>query len=190
MKTILTTLCVCLLLSCQIDPCGSSPEAFVDKYEQFIDDLDEKELAFDDKSWEDHDRKFKKYVKECYPNYEDDLSRKEERRFAQSTAKYYLIKYGKGLQYQYNHDPEEFSRIVGDNVESIVDAYGDEFEEMFESFMEENGDNLEQLAEDIGDAVERFVENIDEEQIQKSVDWLEEIVNNIEVEISHDKKKN
>ena len=190
MKTILTLFFGTMLLaSCQFDPCGSSPEAFVDKYERFIDDLDEKQLSFDDKSWEDHDRKFKTYVQECYENFEDDLSRKEERRFAQSTAKYYLIKYGKGLQYQYEGDPEEFSRIIGDNVEAIVDEYGDEFEEMFESFMEENGDNIEQLAEDIGDAVERFVNDIDEEKIQKSVDWLEELVENIEIEINTDKKK-
>ena len=109
----LATSMIVLLGACSsMNPCGNNKTTFLNNFETFIEEIESEKLEFADEKWENYDLKFRKYVDECYDEFEDDLTRSEESDFAANTVKYYYVKYGQGIYEQYKDDGEGFINLL------------------------------------------------------------------------------
>ena len=132
MKILLAVVFALSLTSCALDQCGPTKEAFLEKYENFVDDVESKDLEGSKKEWERVDKKFDKYLNECYTEYKDDLSQSEQSEFALNTMRYYYNKYGKDFYDKMDSNPEEFAKVVSENVEEFLHKYEDDIEDILE----------------------------------------------------------
>lgn len=122
----LQILLICLTLvsftACDfMSPCGASKEEFLMNYNTFIEEIKAKDLAYDAKEWESHDREFKKIVDECYKKYEADLNGKEEVEFWTNALAYYYYRYGTNMIAVLNDSSDELSVTISEKVDEVIE---------------------------------------------------------------------
>jgi hypothetical protein len=159
-------LAIVLFTACSINPCGPGKKQFLKNFDAFITDIEDQSLAYESEKWEDYDLKFKKFVKECYPEYEEDLTRKEDDQFVANTMKYYYLKYGKGLYEQYKNNGDELADLIGQNLEE---------------FLEINRDATEKL-------IKNIEENIDAEKIEDFLNEVSDFLNDLDIKLEINKE--
>ena len=88
-------LLTCFGVSCDFDPCGSTPEAFVERSEDFFAQAAEADYPVGSPDWKLYDERIEALVNECYPKHEDALSAEQDERFWKGVGTYYVQRYGK-----------------------------------------------------------------------------------------------
>jgi len=150
-----------LLSSCSVDPCGNNSSAFLENFEEFVEDVEDQELEYEDDKWEDLDIRFHRYTKDCYENFEDDMDNEEKGELYATVSRYYISKYGNGILSQLKNDNLEIWNEFKRNIKENVEIEGEGFEEFLlsleesidkekvKSFLDKIGDTLKEIAEDI-----------------------------------------
>jgi len=82
-------------VSCDVDPCGSTPEAFVHRADDFFDQANEADYPASDDAWQVYDERFQELVEVCYPQHEEALTREQDRQFWADVSSYYVRRYGR-----------------------------------------------------------------------------------------------
>lgn len=161
MRQILLLTILALAVGCQqMNPCGFSSNAFLDNYEDFVDDVAEKDLGTKAKAWEPHDQRFEKFVDECYPNYENDLTRSEQSRFAATTVKYLYHRYAGSFvnDLEDNETLERELEELGKTIGTYAEKFGAEVSVAMDELVRElDREKLNKMFEDIG----KFFEDLD-----------------------------
>lgn len=111
------TFTACDLMS----PCGANKEEFLANYDQFIQEIKEKDLAYDASEWETHDRKFKKIVEQCYETHKAEMNASEEVEFWTNALAYYYYRYGTDMVAVLNDGSDELSVTISENVEEVIE---------------------------------------------------------------------
>jgi hypothetical protein len=148
--SVIIVLCTGVFLSCQVIQCGADKDAFLSKYDQFIERVDRLDLEVSDKGWEKYDRQFKQYIEDCYDQYEKDLSMRERRRFWMKTLKYYATRYGEGMLNELSKK-DGISERAGRNIEEALNTTGRELEDFVNKTLGEIEDLVKSAGKDIED---------------------------------------
>ncbi len=85
----------CFGVSCDFDPCGSTPEAFVTRADDFFEQTRAATYDASDNKWKVYDERLQELVEICYPQHEDELNRAQRREFWADVSDYYVQRYGK-----------------------------------------------------------------------------------------------
>ena len=157
-KGVLIFLSCLAIAACSMLPCGASKDAFLSKYENFIDEVDDADMQVSDQQWERHDEEFRKYVEECYEQYEENMSARERRRFWMKSLKYYAIRYGEGMMEELSREDSNFDLKIRQNISETLELSGQELE----AFFEKNGQELEELLEGLSSDLEELADKISE----------------------------
>lgn len=83
------------LTACDVDPCGSTPEAFATRAERFFEEAAAADYAASDDAWELYDERLRELVEECYPRHEAELTREQSRAFWAGVGEYYVQRFGR-----------------------------------------------------------------------------------------------
>ena len=117
-----------VLTSCSQLECGSNPDALLDNFENFVDQVGTLDLDFESKQWAIHDKRFEHFLEDCYEHHEEQMTKRQRRRFWLKTMKYLKIRYGTSVIRQL------FSSEDANGIESFFDS-GD-LEDLKERFKE------------------------------------------------------
>ena len=170
-QTILALLAVISLGSCQITTCGVNKEQFLDNYERFVASVNDRDLSYRSEDWKALDEKYKKFTKECYPEYRDQMTQDEKERYYGASIKYYAYKYGKS-----------FKKLSENEGEALVNALENELDDAFDGF----GDKIDAFAK-------RLEESIDEDKIQDAADrfsdFMERLADDIDKAVNEQDSK-
>jgi hypothetical protein len=112
-----TSFSACNLMS----PCGSSKEEFLTNYNAFIENIKEKDLAYDANEWETYDRDFKEIVEGCHEKYKAEMSISEEVDFWTNALAYYYYRYGTDMISVLSDSSNELSVTISENVDTVID---------------------------------------------------------------------
>lgn len=82
-------------VSCDLDPCGSTPEVFVERSRDFFEQAKAANYEASDVKWEVFDERLKELVEVCYPQHEEMLSNEADRQFWAGVSSYYVQRFGK-----------------------------------------------------------------------------------------------
>lgn len=149
---------VLLLPSCTEVQCGGSKANFQNQFDNFLEKVDELEYDLDSKKWKPFDDRFRLFVEECYPHYEDEMSRAEKSRFWMKTLEFYSDRYGNEMADAFADHGELISEEVVENLEEVLEETGRKLED----FLEKNGDELESLFDQVGKDIESWAEKLQE----------------------------
>jgi len=132
-------------------PCGNSKEDFLEKYETFVEQVEEENLATNSDEWEQHDREFKQMVEKCYEMY--DLSLTEEVEFWANAMVYYSNRYGSEAMSALNDESNDISVEISENLEEVFD---DPEAMMDKIFGAEKSDDLKDLFKEATKDMEKW----------------------------------
>jgi len=155
-----------------VGDCANDKEAFLENYNDFMDEVDDLDLSSSDEEWKEYDARFKKMTEECYEIYEEDMSVREIRKFWGKTVSFYVDRYGKGFAEELADDNSDLNISIKKNFadakidlkEALEDAdininiNGEELEEM----LEELGGDIEKMGEKWGKKLEEIFEKKDD----------------------------
>ena len=155
--SLLAIACLMTVSSCEMVTCGPGKDAFLAKYNKFIEKVDKLDLEASDQSWEKYDKSFKHYVDDCYELYEDEMSTREQRKFWIKSLKYYATRYGEGMLNEFSKE-DAISDKVKDNIEEVLDATGRDLED----FLDKNMNEIEDLVRDVSRDIEEWASKLKE----------------------------
>ena len=131
-----------------------------------MDNIEDSGYDKDHRKWNDNDEQFQQYVKECYENFEDDMTNKETREFWGRAMKYYFKKFGNNVDLE--QKGAEIGRLIEDNLGDVSEELGNAFknididinidEEKVNELFNELGSDLEKLGKKWGKILEEIVE--------------------------------
>ena len=194
-----------LMTNCSLQsPCGNDKDQFLYNFHKFIKDIKDQELAYNDENWEDHDLAFKKYTKECYPQFKEELTRADKEEYFENTMNYYVSKYGEGLAKQYAEDGGIMIEQIAEGIEDWMETEGQDIKSKVEDWLENDGKEIElrieewmetegkQIGRKMEEVFKELEQSIDEEKVEQAIrkfgDFLKDFELNINVE--EDKKGN
>lgn len=131
-------------------------EAYLEKYENFIDRVSSEHSSFAESDWEEADEMFDKFNNEWYNKFEDELTWKEEILIKKLAAHYY---YCKGT-----HSAKSY---WDKNLKEDYIELQKKLEHYIENDMDEDVEALMEQAKMMGDSAMIFVEDVIEEIEEK-----------------------
>lgn len=122
LKLLIAILAITSFTACNLmSPCGNSKEDFLNNYNAFIENIKEKDLAYNADEWEIYDRDFKQIVEECHGKYKDEMTVSEEIDFWTNALAYYYYRYGTDMISVLNDSSNELSVVISENVDEFID---------------------------------------------------------------------
>jgi len=161
--------------------CSVSKSGFLLNFDTMIKKIAEEELRSNDATWESYDSKFKKFVEECYPSYEEQMTLQEKKEFWYKTFEYTWYRHGiQTMELLFDdHDPfyshitTETQKVYGEDLSPVVERLLEEvIPEQFGELFNEIGTDLEKLwenglKEDVEKWGRRKLETIFKEELFK-----------------------
>lgn len=147
-KTIFILLFLLSITSCA----PQSKDTYMERYQNFINEIDEKSKDYSEQDWEKADKKYKKFNEDWYLRFEDDFTWKES---------IILSKY----KFQYNlkkariNSKEFFDTYIKNDYEKLKE----QIKNYSENDMNEDIKFLLEQAKEIGDSAKKTIEDIFEE---------------------------
>jgi hypothetical protein len=116
--TIILLGCICLglLPSCKKN-CPDSLEAFNDKINALVKDINNRKRLKTDNNWDIIDKKFRNAVFECYPKFSAQRSQSEAIYFWENALGYAFVRYGADLLKKYGKT-DRLLLMIGENLNS------------------------------------------------------------------------
>lgn len=81
--------------ACDVDPCGSTAEAFARRADDFFAEAKAADHDASAPAWDLYDERLRLLVEDCYPRHEAELSREQERAFWRGVSAYYVHRFGR-----------------------------------------------------------------------------------------------
>ncbi len=182
MRLFITLVFACSLVNCSLlqSPCGNDKDEFLYNFHKFVKEVKNEDLTYDDQSWEDFDLTFKKFTKECYPTYKEELTRADREEYFENTMGYYVTKYGEGLAKQFEDEGEVVIEQIRESIEDWFDNEGKDLERKIEEWVETDG---KELGRKLEETFKKLEESIDEEKIEDALKRFGEFLEGIEINI-------
>lgn len=146
------------MTSCKEVACGGSASNFQNQFENFLEKVDELEYDTDDKRWKVFDERMRLFIDECYPLYEEELSKSDKSEFWIGTLAYYSNRYGDEIADAFASHGELIAEEVVENLENVFAETGKKLED----FLNENEGEIERLFTEIGRDIESWAERLEE----------------------------
>ncbi len=77
--------------------CSVSKSGFLTNFNTMVKTVGDKELKSSDDQWTSYDQKFEKFIDECYPSYEENMTDDEKQEFWLKSVEYYWYRHGLGF---------------------------------------------------------------------------------------------
>lgn len=159
-RFIFITISLLFLNSCsQINPCGFSKDAFLANYNNLIAEVSQKDKSFSESNWKTYDNRFRTLIEDCYDQWEEDMSFREQRKFWGSSLKYYYNRYGDSLATELLDENNEVSVKIQDELDEI---WGDSEAALKDILNDLGGDEVKDLLKDISKDIEKWGEKLEE----------------------------
>lgn len=152
--------------SCSVDQCGTNKDKFLSNYNKLMDTIEDSGYDKENRKWNDNDEKFQQYVKECYENFEDDMTNKETKEFWGRAMSYYFKKFGQNVDLE--QKGAEIGKLLEENIGDVSKELGNALknididinidEEKMEEIFEELGSDIEKLGKKWGKILEDVIE--------------------------------
>jgi len=155
-----------LLTSCATDPCGNDKDDFLKKFNTLVDKIEAIDYDTENSKWEGYNDEFKNLVEECYKIHEDDLSRREERKFGKQVAVYYVKTFTGNVDIEKH--AAEFGKMLDENMGDISNQISKAVEgididinlddQEIEALFEELGSDIDKMGKKWGKKLEKILE--------------------------------
>ena len=140
---------VLFLVSC-LNP--TSKESYIEKFERFVDRVEQNHTKYNDKDWEWSDSQFKKYNKDWYLKFSDEFTLSDQIKIKSLIIRYHSYK-----------NKEDISEVLKQLFKEDIDDVQKKVEEYFENDMEEDLGTIIEGATAIGDSALKVLEDVIQE---------------------------
>ncbi len=145
-KYILVVGLVVLMMSC-LAP--NSKEAYLEKFERFINRVEQNHKKYTDKDWEWADGQFQKYNTEWYLKFKDEYTLQDQLKIKGLIIRFYSYK-----------NNEEINEVLNNLFKEDVDDVRKKIKEYIDKDMDEDINKLLEGAAAIGDSAVKVLEDI------------------------------
>lgn len=156
--TIYSFILILAFSACQQDFCFTK-EQFLESYDNFISEIDNKEaISTEDKA--NYEARFQDLVEKCYKKYKPEMSLKEKQNFWKSSVTYYLAKEGDNISINISKEKSAFEEYVESEISEVITDSSKGFLSSLETLFDEN---LPNLFHNIADEIEKFADELESE---------------------------
>ncbi len=127
----------------------TSKESYMEKFESFVERVEQNHKKYTRKDWEWADERFEKYNTEWYRKFRDDLTLEDQIKIKGLVIKYHSLK-----------DKQSIGDILHDLFKDDVNQLGKKIEEYIDNDMDEDLDKIIEGAESIGDSAVKVLEDV------------------------------
>ncbi len=186
---VLAALLLSLFFSCASSV--NTKEAYLENYEEFIEEIKENKNNYTQKDWEKKDIEFQKFSEELYEKYEGEMGIFEQARIAKYALVYGSTRGVNALKEALDDEEiesaiDEISNIFNDDIKEDLESAIEELKEVWdEDLKDELEDKLdevktrledEEFREELNESLEEVKEVLEDKEIQgKLKDALEEL---------------
>ncbi len=127
-----------ILLGFSTTSCDNTPnskEDYLEKFDEFVDMLEDDYKSFSKETWEKKDRIFKDFSEKWYAKYKDQLEFKEEILVKKNMIKYQIFRNSKDLKEGLKEGTEALKEVGVDLLE-VIESTGDSIIENIEMELE------------------------------------------------------
>lgn len=111
-----------LLNGCQSTP--HSKEDYIQKFDAFVNLIEEDYQTYSEEVWEQKDRMYKDYAEKWFVRYKDEMDFKEQIRVKKNVIKYQLYRNNTNLKEGFKEGIEAIKELGGDLLE-VIESSGD-----------------------------------------------------------------
>lgn len=133
----------------------TSKEDYLEKFEKFVNRVEENHKHYNAKDWDWADSQFKKYNKEWYPDFKDEFTLEDQIKIKAFIIEYHSYKNKQGLGDLLRDLFRDDANEIGGKVEEYID---EDFDEDLEKIIEGAsaiGDSAVKVLEDVIDELGR-----------------------------------
>ena len=127
----------------------TSKESYLQRFEEFVDRVEQNHKKYNHKDWDWADGQFRKYNHDWYLDYRDEFTLEDQIKIKSLIIKYHSLKnkqdLGEMLKELFKEDVDEISKKVEDYIEKDLD---------------EDLDNLVNGLNEIGDSAVKVLEDV------------------------------
>jgi len=144
--------CLFIVSSCIIP---TSKESYLRKFENFVEKVGKEHGKYKKSDWNYTDRVFKKFSKDWYKEYKDELTTQEQLKVAELKVRYNSYKGVNKLEQFYDEVLKEDAGKIKEKVKYYLDNNMDEDLEKLKEGAKEISDSLLNVVEEIIDDADR-----------------------------------
>jgi len=137
---------VFIMVSCLMP---NSKEAYLEKFERFVDRVEQNHKNYNAKDWEWANSQFDKYNHDWYLKFTDEFTIEDQLKIKSLIIRYHSYKNKQGI-----------IEMLRDLFKDDVDEMGEKIEEYIDNNMEEDLEKLKKGATTIGDSAIKVLEDI------------------------------
>lgn len=137
--------CLVWMLACSAP---TSKEDYLDRFERFVERVDNNKNKYTQKDWEWADEKFEKYNSEWYLEYRDDFSVEDQIKIKGLIIKYHALK-----------NKECVGDMLRDLFKEDVNKIGNKIQQYIDKDFDEDLDKIIDGATEIGDSAVKVMED-------------------------------
>lgn len=130
----------------------TSKESYLEKFERFIDRVEENHKKYNDKDWDWADSQFEKYNGDWYLKFREDYNLSDQIKIKSLIIRYHSYK-----------SKDDFNEVLKQLFKEDVDDVRRKVEEYIDNDMDEDLDIIMEGAAAIGDSAVKVLEDIIEE---------------------------
>ena len=142
----LIVFCLVWLVACTTP---TSKEDYLDRFEGFVDRVENNHKKYTQKDWEWADERFERYNSDWYLEYRDDFTVEDQIKIKGLIIKYHALK-----------NKESVGDLLRDLFKDDVNKIGDKIQEYIDEDMDEDLDKIIEGATEIGDSAVKVMEDI------------------------------
>lgn len=148
-KYIILSVLALVVVSC-LNP--TSKEDYLEKFEKFVNRVEENHKHYNSKDWEWADTQFEKYNTEWYLDFKEDFTLEDQIKIKALIIKYHSYKNKQGL-----------GDLLRDLFRDDANEIGEKFEEYIDEDFDEDVGKLIEGASAIGDSAVKVLEDVIDE---------------------------
>ncbi|HYQ56034.1 MAG TPA: DUF6565 domain-containing protein [Draconibacterium sp.] len=138
--------CLLGMVSCSAP---TSKQDYLDRFERFVEQVENNHKKYGGKDWEWADDKFEKYNSEWYLEYSDDFTVEDQIKIKGLIIKYHALK-----------NKESIGDMLRDLFKDDVNDIGDKIEKYIDEDFDEDLDKIIDGATEIGDSAVKVLEDV------------------------------
>lgn len=165
------------LLIISLVGCSSvSKTQFLENYDEFMEEVQEDHEDYSSKDWKKKNESLKTFLEDEYPQFEEDLTKKEKVRIWAQALTYQVYQHKEEVIEEIEKNEEVYVEMIEEHVEFVTEVN----EEIIEDVLPELERILPELKEVGKSLIERLEEKGTFEKLEKSFEKLEQKIEELE----------
>lgn len=141
-----------LMSSCMVP---TSKDSYLNKFEQFVNQVEKEHENYTEKDWKWADSQFKKFSVDWYNEYSDELTLKEKLRVKMIMLKYKALKGEDQLDFGWDEKLKKDANEIRERIDEYLENDAEEDLEKLKEGLEEIGDSAAKVFGDIIESLEK-----------------------------------